>query len=230
MKEIFNIFLQKSGRPKVFEKPRILVDYREKNSLIVSELTSLGVEAEIKELKVADYIIKGTAIERKTVSDFINSMKSGRLLSQLEEMKQYESSLLIIEGIDEQELYTEEFSEDRTGMHPNSVRGFLLSILLNHKIPIIFTKNYEDTAKFLSVLSRQKPREMPLNPTKKFHSKKEQMQYILESFPGIGPKTAKKLLKKFKTIKKFVNSTEEELKEVLGKKANNVFRIIEQKF
>jgi len=41
----------------------------------------------------------------------------------------------------------------------------------------------------------------------------------LESFPGIGPKTAKRLLKEFKTIKGVINATKEELKKIIGKKA-----------
>ena len=224
MKKIFDIFSKKPSKD-VKEKPKAILDYREKNSLIPSELIHLGLEIEFKNLKVADYIIKGVAIERKTVSDFVSSMINGRLIKQLEELGQYKEKLLIVEGIDEQELYTD--SEDRIGMHPNSIRGFLLSILLKHKVPIIFTKNYEDTAKFLSVLSKRKPNELPLNVKKKNLNKKEQKQFIIEGFPGIGPKTSKKLLKKFKTIKNIINASEEELKEVIGKKAENIIKIIE---
>jgi Fanconi anemia group M protein len=227
MKKIFDIFSKKYSKD-VKEKPKAILDYREKNSLIPSELTNLGLEIEFRNLKVADYIIKGVAIERKTVSDFVSSMINRRLLKQLEELGQYKERLLIIEGIDEQELYTD--SEDWIGMHPNSIRGFLLSILLKYKVPIIFTKNYEDTAKFLSVLSKRKPNEPPLNVKKKNLNKKEQKQFIIEGFSGIGPKTAKKLLKKFKTIKNIINASEEELKEVIGKKAEIIKRIIEDKY
>lgn len=230
MKEIFNIFLKKALKERIIERPRIQADYREKSSLIIPELTALGIDSEVKELKVADYIVAGVAIERKTVSDFINSMKNGRLVSQLEELKQYGSRLLIVEGIDEQDLYSDDMPEERIGMHPNSVRGFLLSILLNYKTPIVFTKNYEDTAKFISVLAKKKPRETPLNVTKKFHNKKEQMQYILEGFPGIGPKTARKLIKKFKTIKEIINAPEEELRKEIGKKVDNFVRIINNRY
>lgn len=230
MKTIFDIFSRKKIRKKIKtkEKPKIIIDYREKNSLIPSELKSLGLEIELRELKVADYIIQGVAIERKTVSDFISSMKNRRLLKQLEELQQYQDKLLVVEGIDEQDLYTD--SEEIMGMHPNSVRGFLLSILLKYKIPIIFTKNYQDTAKFFSVLSRKKPREIPLNVNKKNLSKKERVQFIIEGFPGIGPKTAIKLLKKFRTVKNIVNAPESELREVIGKKAEIFKKIIEGKY
>ena len=227
MKEIFNIFSKKHERIKNQEpKPKIIIDYREKNSLVASELIKLDFEIEFKELKVADYIIKGIAIERKTVNDFTSSMKNGHLINQLEELKQYENKLLIIEGIDEQELYNE---DNHPGMNPNSIRGFLLSILLKHKIPVIYTKNSEDTAKFIQVISRKKERETPLNITKKSLNKKEQMQFIIESFPGIGPTTAKKLLKEFKTIQNIINAPQEELKKVIGKKAD-IFKIVEDNY
>ena len=126
-KKLFNIF-SKTKKRKPIEKPKIIIDYREKNSLVGSELMLLGVDIEFRELKVADYIVKNTAIERKTVNDFITSMTNKRLLKQLEELQQYKNRLLIIEGIDEQDLYTD--SKEWIGMHPNAIRGFLLSILL----------------------------------------------------------------------------------------------------
>lgn len=227
MKEIFNIFPKHKEKiilKRKLPKLKILADYREKNCMVASELISLGVSVEFKELKVADYLVQNVAIERKTVSDFIGSMVNRRLLRQLEELQQYPNRLLVIEGIDEQDLYTD--SEERIGLHPNSVRGFLLSILLRYKVPIIFTKNSEDTAKFIFLLARKEEREMSLHVSKKSLTPKEQVRFILEGFPGIGPKTAKKLLEKFKTLKKIVNASEEELKEVLGKKAENIKKLI----
>lgn len=225
-KEIYNIFSSnKKTKPK--EKIKIIADYREKNSLTISEIISLGIEIEFKPLKVADFIVKDVAIERKTVSDFISSMINRRLLSQLEEMQQYQNRLLIIEGIYEKELYsTRENPEE--GIHPNSIRGFLLSILLKHKVPIIFTKDSHDTAKFISVLAKRKSKELSLNVSKKTLNTKERLQFIIESFPGLGPKTAKKLLEKFKTIKNIANATEEELGEILGKKAEIIKRLFEE--
>ncbi len=228
MKEIFNIFQKKEIKIKEIPKPTILADYREKNCFVASELFRLGINVEFRELKVADYLVNEVAIERKTVSDFIGSMINRRLLNQLEGLQQYKNKLLIVEGIDEQELYTD--SEERIGMHPNSVRGFLLSILLKHKVPILFTKNSEDTARFISVIAKRKPKELSLNVSKKSLNKKEQLQFILEGFPGIGPKSAKKLLQKFKTIKNIINASEEELKEVLGKKAEIMKKLLESHY
>ncbi len=211
------------------EKPKIIIDYREKNSLIPAELIESGFKIKFQNLKVADYLVGDVAIERKTISDFITSMKNRRLVKQLEELQQYEKRLLIVEGIDEQELYTD--SKDWAGMHPNSIRGFLLSILLKYKVPIIFTKNCEDTSNFISLIAKKrKSNELPLNVKKKTLNKKEKLQFIVEGFPGIGPKTAKKLLKKFKTIKNIINASEEELKKVIGKKAEIMKELIAKKY
>jgi ERCC4-type nuclease len=227
-KTIYNIFSKQERKTNKIpaEKQKIIVDYREKNSFVSSELIHLGLEVEFKELKVADYLVNDIAIERKTVSDFISSMINKRLAFQLNDLQQYENKLLLIEGIEEHDLYND---NQEGGVSSNAVRGFLLSIALKHKIPILFTKNEEDTARFINVLARKKETESSLNVTKKSLNKKEQMQFILEGFPGIGPKTAKKLLQEFHSIKGIVNASEEELNKIIGKKAD-IFKLAKEEY
>jgi ERCC4-type nuclease len=225
-KQMFDIFSKKERKenPIREESQKIIMDYREKNSFIYSELIHLGLEVEIRELKVADYLVNNIAIERKTVSDFLSSMINKRLAFQLNDLQQYENKLLIIEGIEEHELYSD---KNKEGINSNAIRGFLLSIALKHKVPFIFTKNEEDTARFINVLARKKETESSLNVMKKSLNKKEQMQFILEGFPGIGPKTAKKLLEEFKSIKGVLNASKEELTKSIGKKAD-IFRLADE--
>lgn len=225
MKEIFNIFSKPEKRTfKIIDKPKILVDHREKNSLVISELINLGMDLEFKQLKVADFISKEIAIERKTVSDFISSILDKRIFRQLEEIKQYPKYFLIVEGIEEQELY----NDRPEGINGNAIRGMILSIILKYQVPIIFTKDEKDTAIFISILARkQKKEHFALNPKKKSMNSKEQKQYILEGFPGIGPATAKKLLKEFKSIKEIINTPLEDLKKSIGKKAEIFEKILD---
>ncbi|MAG07249.1 hypothetical protein CMI46_00340 [Candidatus Pacearchaeota archaeon] len=223
-----NIF-QKSEKETIEKetnkpKPKIIVDTREKQSLIVSELVHQGAEIEFKHLSIGDYIIKNTVIERKTINDFISSMLNKRMIRQLQNMQPLKSKLLIIEGIDEYELYHEE-----SGVNENAIRGFLLSIVLNFQVPIIYTKDYEDTAKFLIVLAKKpdKEREMGINDKPRPRNVKEQLQYLIEGFPGIGPKTARKLLEEFKTIKNIINTPIEDLEKLIGKKSES-FKLSEK--
>lgn len=200
-------------------KPKIIADRREKNSLVIAELFELGLDVELKHLLVADYLAGEIAVERKTINDFVSSMLSKRLMMQLIELKQnYPKQLLIIEGIEEQDLYV---SHLHPNLHPNSIRGMILSVETDFGIPILFTKDYKDTAIFLKLLATKQPKPISLIAKKHAFNVSEQQQMIIESFPGIGPTMAKALLKKFKTIKAIINASEEQLKKIprLGKKA-----------
>ena len=77
----------------------------------LQEKNKCEIEVEIKNLPVADFLINNIAIERKTVSDFISSMLNRRLLTQLEEINQYEKKLLIIEGIDDKTINIKELAK-----------------------------------------------------------------------------------------------------------------------
>ncbi len=227
--DIFSKPSKKFSSKKEEIKPseeKIIIDYREKNSLVYIQLAKMDFEIEFRELKVGDYIVKDVVIERKTVSDFISSMINKRLLRQLEELQQYKNKLLIIEGISEEELYKEE----NFSVNPNAIRGFVLSILLKHKIPIAYTKNSEDTAKFISVLSKKKTSTISLKANKRKLGRNEQLEFILEGFPNVGPKKAKLLLKKFGSIQNVILAPTEELEEILGKRADYIREIIERRY
>lgn len=210
---------------------RIIVDSREKNSMVIAELADIGAETELRHLKVADYLVGEVAIERKTISDFVSSMINKRLLKQLEELSQYEQRILVIEGTDEKCLYND---DAKTGVHANAIRGMLLSSMLNFRVPILFTKDARDTASFLKVLANRMEKQgksASLKVKKKAYNVSEQQQFILEGFPGIGPNTAKALLSRFKTIKEVVNADGAELEKVknLGRKKAGIIKGILEK-
>ncbi|MEM4259183.1 MAG: ERCC4 domain-containing protein [Candidatus Pacearchaeota archaeon] len=209
----------KQYEEKNSKKPEIIIDKHEKNSLVPSILCKLNMNIEFKDLKVADYIINNIAIERKTIPDFKSSIINKRLLYQIKDLCQYPKSLIILEGITNFSLY-EGF------IHENAFRGFILSVLLEHKIPIVFTEDEEDTAKYLAVLAK-KTEKSNVSLRQKVHlSEEEQKQFILEGFPGIGPATARSLLKEFKSIKKIINAKPEQLNKLLGKKTDKFIKIL----
>ena len=118
--------------------------------------------------------------------------------------------------------------------HPNAVRGMMASIAIDFQIPILYTRNYRDTSKLISVMAKrmEKPRKLSsLLIQRKPLTAKEQQETIIGSFPGIGPEISKILLKDFKTIKNFANADIEKLKTVekIGeKKAQKIAELLEK--
>ena len=210
---------------EMIEKIKVIVDKREKNSLVAHELINLGLAVKFENLPVADYLVGKIAIERKTGSDFISSMINKRLLRQLQELRQFDKALLIIEG----NLYENEFN-------PNAIKGMLLSIMLDYKIPIVFTSDYDETAAFILLLTKRLEKgksEIGLKVKKRTYSLAEQQQLIVEGLPSVGPKLAKALLENFKTVKNLVNASEEELQKVkkIGKKKARIIKnILEEEY
>ncbi len=219
MKKIFDIFSRKKEKS---EKVKIEVDHRERNSLVPSLLMKEGFEIDWKQLPVADYLINGVAIERKSVADLKSSIINKRIFQQLMELKQYAQSFLIVEGIIEEDLYS-------GGVHENAFRGFLLSVVLDYRTPVIFTHDEKDSARYISVLARRKEKgESGIRASKIFLTREEQMQFILEGFPNVGAVKAKKLIEKFGSLKKIFNASEEELRDILGKRASEFLKILEE--
>ncbi len=207
-----------SKKKTIFENKKIIVDNRENNSFVPSELKKLGFELEFKQLDVADYLVRNIAIERKTISDFKKSIINKRIFNQLLEIKQYPSYFLIVEGISSEDIYSRQ-------IHENAFRGMILSIISEFQVPIIFTKNEKDTAKYISVLAHKKAKNYePIRPSKIILNDFERINFILEGFSGIGPVASKKLIEKFGSLKNIFDASLENLREVIGNKANEFHR------
>ncbi len=214
----------------------IISDYREKR--IILELSKKGIEVKVKSLISADFIIHSktkegrgvlVGIERKTLTDFLNSIIDKRIISQLISLKEnFDIAILVIEG--EENIYK------IRNFHPNSIRGMLSAIAIDLQVPILYTKNEKDTSSYIETIAKRlegKRKDISLLKKRKPLDLKEMQEYIIESFPGIGPTIAKNLLKKFKTVKRIVNAKEKELLEVekLGKKkVKEIKRVIEEEY
>ncbi len=178
----------------------IVIDTREKNSLVPTNLIHMKSNYNFEKLDIGDYLIEDIVIERKTLPDFLSSMISGRLIKQLIEIKKHKTPLLLLEG-----FY---YNYQDYNVHENAIRGMLLSITTGLQIPIIYTQNEKDTARMLISLAKQKekPKKEPaIRPTKTLQTLDERKQYILEGFSGIGPTKAKELIKEFGTLKNIFN-------------------------
>jgi ERCC4-related helicase len=211
--------------------PTIYVDNREKGNDIAKRLLDLGAIVKLKNLETADYIISSrTGIEYKKIEDFINSLIDGRLLSQIKNLvNNFERPLLIVEG--EQNIF------GVRNIHPNAIRGMIASITVDFRVPIIFTKDPNDTSEtILSIAKREQELQknnFQIHLSKKPISKKEQKEYIISSIPQIGENIAKELLENFGSIKNIINSNIEELQKInkVGPSlAKKIKEIIDEKY
>lgn len=199
------------------ERISIIVDHRERNSLVIAELIKRGCNVNFEQLEVGDYLVKDKTIERKTWNDLQGSIIDKRIEDQLEGLKKCKSPLIVIE---------KDLQKSQTRIHENALRGKIISIVFNHKIPLIYTENEEETAKYICLLGSQgEEKESGLRPAKNELTDKERQEFIIEGFPGIGPVAAKRLLLKFKTLRNIMGASEAEIKACLGKKSDKFIQI-----
>lgn len=213
------------------EKVKIFVDSRENSSGIMKILVDLGVDVKLQNLDVGDFLISdNSCIERKEIRDFVDSLIDKRILSQLQNLRNnFEKPLLIIEGAED--IYSVR------RVHANAIRGMLAYIAMDLKIPIIYTKDFRDTAEFLVVAAKreqlERDKDFNIRGEKKPLTLKEQQEFIIGSLPGVGGTVAKNLLKEFRSVKEIINASEDELKDVelIGKKkAEEIKKIIDSEY
>ncbi len=190
----------------------VLADHREKDNKIVKTLIDFGVSVKTAQLESADYLVSGKiGVELKKVPDFVASIIDGRLLEQVRDLKKnFEKAVVIIEG--EEDIYAVR------KVHANAIRGMLSSIVLDFKVPVLYTKNPLDTASLLAVMAKReqdKERDFSYHPAKPMGDK-EALEFIVSSFPGIGVNHARLLLERFSNIKNLVNASKEELVNIKG--------------
>lgn len=229
--------IAKRGQIKLFdykdeikeEKPKIIVDVREFNSNVVRELARKEIAIEPKTLEIGDYILSDrVCVERKEVSDFLQSIIDNRLFVQIKGVKNsYQRAILIIEG---EELFS------ARQISREAIYGTLATIISDFGIPIIFTKDAKETAEILfAILKREfsEGRTSAVRGEKSVMTKEEKLQFIVEGLPNVSGILAQRLLNHFGTIQNIANAEIEQLKEVKGigdKIAEDIYRIVREKW
>lgn len=195
------------------EKIKIIADHREIPSGVVKRLFEAGVEVETRQLEVGDYIVSAeVGVERKSTKDFVQSILDRRLMEQVKLLKEsFPRPLMILEGED---LFT------IRGIHPNAIRGALLAVAVDFCVPILWSKDENDTAAFLMVLAKreQLERERPIaiRGERKGLTLEEKQRYVVEGLPGVSAVLAQRLLEHFGTVERVMTASERELQQVRG--------------
>lgn len=172
---------------------------------IVNYFRLSGFSVEVKRLDVCDYVVSDrVGVERKDVSDFLSSMKDGRIFNQAKDMAEiYERPIIILEG-----QVGKAFK--RSAMRPSSVYGALCSLALDYGINIIPTENPKSTSILLHRLAyREQAKEERTIQLRSINRKlplHQQQIFLLSGLPQIGTTLAKDLLNHFKTPERVIHA------------------------
>lgn len=99
-----------------------------------------------KKLDTGDYSIEGLedkiTVERKSLDDFVNSVIPNRgwkrFQKELRRMQELERSCIVVEG-NWHDICDGEYISN---LHPNSLQGFIIRILVDYGIPIFFVSGH----------------------------------------------------------------------------------------
>ena len=189
----------------------LLVDSREKKN-VINILKRFNVEFEVTALSVGDFVVaeKGLVIERKTIADFVNSMRNGHLQKQLLQMNQYENPYLLISG-----SFGSLFYKGIKGWTIEHHIGAIISCAVRYKAKVLWFENDHQLIRAVVKLMNkvEDGKTINLEQTellKNNLSIDDVYVKVLTGFPRIGIKRAKKLLQK-ESIKKMLEKLSNEV-------------------
>jgi len=209
----------------------VFVDSREQGS-VADMLYAQGISVKQGVLKSGDFIIsEEVGIERKTVSDFVNSLIDGRLFEQAKNLKSnFVRPMYIVEG-DLKEMFS------ARNVKPQAIWAAMLSLIVDWKIPVLFSSGTEETAALIVAAAKREQQEgkkqISLREEHKPKIIPEMQQFLIEGLPGIGPIAARALLKQFGSPAKILSAGLSELQDVEGigpKKAELIKKILESEY
>jgi ERCC4-type nuclease len=227
---------------------RLLVDHRERT--VARLLEDSCDEISFAQLPLGDFMLvsgsRATIVERKTVKDFLSSVRSNRLWDQLLRMMKTEKVLdykvkrriLLLHGSFQDYLSEADYGNpDALLKHWSQLVGAYMEIIYVYNTPIIHAESDTALKAFMRILiQRERTGKNDKLPDARWFRKparadlpvKDRKKYILSALPHIGDRLAENLLSYFKTISQVACSSVEELQKVpkIGKKkAELIYRM-----
>lgn len=219
-------------------KQKILVDMREFRCELPSIIHQRGIEIEPIQLEIGDYILSSnTSVERKSVSDLIQSLQSGRLYNQAAIMiRHFRRAILLIE-FDETKSF--HFKGRYWGVQSGKSGGYgpkkdysldlverLILLTIHHpQLRIIWSPSTHFTAEIFEYLKdgQDQPDAQKVAtissqelPPETFEDKYDiQVKDFLLKLPGVNSSNVYALMNKVATLADLVDVSLEEFEELL---------------
>ncbi|TPX66046.1 hypothetical protein SpCBS45565_g04722 [Spizellomyces sp. 'palustris'] len=209
------------------EKNQVIVDVREFRSSLPSLLHARRMTLRACTLEVGDYVLSPQiCVERKSISDLIQSLKSGRLYTQCEGMSlHYKIPVLLIE-FDKDKAFSLHLDRDIRGEIDARDVGSRLTLLCLHfpKLRIVWSSSAAATAEIVEDL--KKNQEEPSmddamavgvdNPDTIDSAFNITPSDILRSLPGITSKNYRYVMSKVQNLRELSEMPLERCQQLLG--------------
>jgi DNA excision repair protein ERCC-4 len=169
----------------------VLVDHRERDSLIPDAMAAAGVDVQLVDLPVGDYVLgPGLAVERKGPADLGASIRDGRLFDQAERLQSvFPQAVLLLEG-------EPRIAED-------AWRGAVCR-LIEDGFTVLHSLDADDSAAWLVRLAKRARRLAPTirteGPRRAPRHPSAQAEVMLSVVPGISTVMARSLLTSYGSL------------------------------
>lgn len=191
-----------------------MVDDREYRGMMAAALDASDAFAiAVRRLPVGDYCLDDALLfERKTLADLAASIKDGRLFRQsLRLAKGKLPAALILEGS------TRDLAS--SAMRVEAIRGALVTVALFIGLPVLRTRDAEDTVRTLRYAAHQRRATTDGALPRHGHRPKGKpalQSHVLQGLPGIGPQRAARLIRRFGSIEATIVADADALADVDG--------------
>ncbi|XP_065904706.1 DNA repair endonuclease XPF-like isoform X2 [Dysidea avara] len=216
------------------EKHQVIVDMREFRSALPSLLHKRGIDIIPVTLEIGDYILSPEmCVERKSVSDLIGSLNSGRLYNQATMMtRYYKRPILLIEFTESRSFSLQSKASLTSDISINNVSSKLALLTLHFpKLRILWCSSPHATAELFEELkcgSPQPTMESAIAVTTSEELRNDDNTIVYNSaaedfvlkLPGINSKNYRYLLNQVKDMQELVSLSQDKLEEILGSDSN----------
>ncbi|CAO1410792.1 unnamed protein product [Diamesa serratosioi] len=215
------------------ELPKIIVDMREFRSELPCLIHKRGIEVVPLTITIGDYILSPEiCVERKSISDLIGSLNSGRLYNQCIQMTRFYSKPILLIEFDQNRPFHLQghfmLSTDSNSMNADIVQKLQLLTIHFPKLRIVWSPSPYATAQLFEELKLNKAEPDTTiaiqlgseDPTMEFDAITDKFNANIHDFllklPGINSKNINAVMRKGKSLKDLLKLTVVELTELLG--------------
>lgn len=213
---------------------RIIVDMREFRSELPALIHKRGIDIDPVTIEVGDYILTpDVCIERKSLSDLIGSLNSGRLYNQAQAMtRYYKKPILLIEFDQNKSFHLQGrffLSSDASSSAKDVAAKLQLLTLHFPHLRLLWCPSPYATAEIFQLLKEGK--EEPVvaqaqaitaetNPEVDSDKFNPQIKDFISKLPGITTKNIYSVLNKVSDLSELLSLSKDELTEILGNSRN----------